>query len=282
MALFVVGYLEFIFLQEIFNFSKKWSFATVCLLESFKGVAIYLHRFIEYYNVEMPQHLKMFLKIGRTIALIFSFIVGLAKVSEGLDNTKKIATLRSIEYNKIDTSYSSENLRLIMERNMLLEKIQTFDSGINKSLKRNTERLFKIIDTSKLEFTKQAILKANEIQKNNSIETNRYTNNRLAIVDSLIYNSQYRIKDEKEKFETYLKSDTSYAQTQNSTMVGTYEVFKIILPIKPNTFFKIYIIIIATLLSFLLELVIINCFNYVSYIFFNESDPKEIDNRMKN
>ena len=291
-ALLIVGIIEYDFLRGIFSAEKyrEWCLWAVIVFESFKGFAIYFHRYVEYYadfGFTIEKRLKRYLKLGRYIAFIVSFVVGVAKVSEYLDSPR-FNEVWTIEKADIENSYSQKKIVLINERDSLTKKIEDYNKSRDKQIKKNINRLV-YIDPSKynpedIEKKAQVIEEANKLQVKSFSNILGAEQKRIDNLNNMIYNWNEIVKDSLRANKSRLSKE--YWKTENPTVVGVFRLTEeLSKKVKTKIHFKefkyLYVLLISFLVSALLELVIMNSINYSSYVFFDRLDPKEIDARQK-
>lgn len=291
-ALFVVGIIEHDFLKGIFDSPKyaSWCLWAVIIFEGFKGFAIYFHRYVEYYEdfgLTLEKRLKRYLKIGRYCAFIISFVVGVAKVSEYLDSPKFEKVWKQ-EKQQLLTSYASKKKILIKEKDSLNAIIIDFNKDRDKQLKRNINRLayMNVADHDEAYIAKKArsIREANKLQNMSYSDLVSIEQKRVEKINNDVYRWDEIVRDSLNLNKKKLLTD--YSKTENATIVGVYrlvsELSKKMNWIIDFKFFKyLYTLLIAFLVSALLELAIMNAFNYTSYVFFARLDPKTTDTRVK-
>ena len=268
----------------------SWCLWAVIIFEGFKGFAIYFHRYVEYYEdfgLTLEKRLKRYLKIGRYCAFIISFVVGVAKVSEYLDSPNFDKVWKQ-EKEQILKSYASKKKILIKDKDSLNAVIIDFNKSRDKQLRRNINRLtyMNVADYDEAYIAKKArsIREANNLQNMSYSDLVSFEQKRVEELKNVIYRWNEIVRDSLNLNKKRLLTD--YSKTENTTVVGVYRLVlelgkKMDWIIEFKAFKCLYTLLIAFLVSALLELVIMNAFNYTSYVFFARLDPKTTDARVK-
>lgn len=271
LALFVSGYIEYYFFKSILQDFVLLSFLIVFVIETAKMCAIVFHRFIENRqsrSLILPSRVIFFNRLVRVVLILFSLICAFSKISEFMESPlleqkwKEKKTEINVTY---DNKYKSSETLLNERVNSAKTNIDTFMNRMtseDKLIARNIGRvknefgLYKIqeiaktnagIKSEQLKFL-QADYDNKLIQRDNALEKIEYNR------DSTLSSAYTLLKDSKE--------------VQSPLIVGIYTMFN---KAGYANDFKIFqarfVLIIALFTTTLLELIILNTFNYLTLVY---------------
>lgn len=264
LCLFVVGYLEVDFLKTIFTDSLEFCVFCVIVIEAFKSLAIFYHRYSSHKGIYI-QHTRIskYLNIGRFTALIFSFIVCITTVSKQLNTPKEIEANLKIQEDTIRTSFNKYLNTLSIEK---YKNDTTIDKAKYTKQQASNNAVTKIVSNSKIkENYNQRISALNNFSKGKDELIDLIQRNKQ--IDSIVFNSQTILQNLIDTAKNRFNND--YKLSENKSVVGVYETYKHTFNSSADfkKFKYVFIILIGILISALLEIIIVNIFNYLSVVY---------------
>lgn len=303
LALLVSGYIEYYFFKSVFQNAVYVSFFIVVVLEAAKLCSIIFHRFIENQQTRsliLPGRIVFLNRIARILLVLFSLVCSFTKVSEFMESPRlesmwaKKKTEITQQYNdyydkkeKLWTDkISATKASLDTATNQMNRALVATLSGLNQT---NTD-LNRNANWARDEFT---INKYKEIAAtNSSLSKDKidFINNQYkGIISSLdtTYEKQQRQRD-KELNRILIQKDTALSDAhenlknsmdiQSPLIVGIFTMFqKAGFQIEFKLFQARFVFLVALFTTLLLELIIMNTFNYLTLVYLLKINKEDYD-----
>jgi hypothetical protein len=303
LALLVSGYIEYYFFTGILQNLSFVSFIIAVVLETAKLCSIVIHRFVENQQTRslvLPGRIVFLNRLARILLILFSLICSFAKISEFMESPR-LESMWKIENSKITKEY---NNKYSEAEKLWKSKIEVTKVSIDTLANQMNRALLKVIDDltlTKTDLNRSAYSARDNftIQKYKDIAyTNtELRNNRVEFIQTQ-YNKQLRKQDSIHQAQLKLR-DSNLANIEwkrDSTLSSSYNALKNSMDVQAplivgifmmtkksgfdidfKTFQARFVLIVALFISLLLELIIMNAFNYLTLVYLLRINKEDYD-----